>query len=40
MAAQSRLYGGIHYPMGIAAGLEQGEQTGRIVVSRLRTRHA
>jgi membrane-associated phospholipid phosphatase len=40
MAAQSRLYGGIHYPMGIAAGLEQGEEIGRIVVSRLRTRHA
>ena len=23
-AAQSRLYGGIHYPMAIAAGLDQG----------------
>ncbi len=37
-AARSRLYGGIHYPHGIAAGYEQGEQVGALVLQRLRTR--
>ena len=37
-AAQSRLYGGIHYPMGIEAGKDQGDAIGALVVSRLRTR--
>jgi alkylhydroperoxidase/carboxymuconolactone decarboxylase family protein YurZ len=38
MAAQSRLYGGIHYPMGIAAGLAQGDQIGGLMLARLGTR--
>ena len=38
-AAQSRLYGGIHYPMGIAAGKDQGDAIGDLVIARLRTRH-
>jgi hypothetical protein len=37
-AAISRLYGGIHFPMGIERGLEQGEKLGRIALSRVRTR--
>ncbi|MGJ7449388.1 vanadium-dependent haloperoxidase [Aquipuribacter sp. MA13-13] len=37
-AAGSRLFGGIHYPWGIEAGLAQGEQIGAVVVDRLRTR--
>jgi membrane-associated phospholipid phosphatase len=37
-AAQSRLYGGIHYPMSIENGFAQGEQLGAVVLSRLRTR--
>ncbi|MFC5381161.1 vanadium-dependent haloperoxidase [Aquipuribacter nitratireducens] len=37
-AAVSRLYGGIHYPRGIEAGLAQGEAVGRLVLQRLRTR--
>lgn len=37
-AAQSRIYGGIHYPMGIEVGSTQGEQLGHLVISRLRTR--
>lgn len=37
-AAQSRLYGGIHYPMGIEAGKEQGDAVGALVVARLTTR--
>jgi hypothetical protein len=37
-AAISRLYGGIHYPMAIEAGLEQGDRVGALVVERLRTR--
>lgn len=37
-AAQSRLYGGIHYPMAIAEGLVQGEAVGATVLSRIRTR--
>jgi hypothetical protein len=37
-AAISRLYGGIHYPMAIEAGLDQGGQIGALVVDRLRTR--
>ena len=37
-AAQSRLYGGIHYPHAISAGLVQGEQIGALVLARLRTR--
>ncbi len=37
-AAQSRLYGGIHYPHAIAAGYEQGDQVGALVLARLQTR--
>ncbi|WP_380164403.1 vanadium-dependent haloperoxidase [Jannaschia sp. R86511] len=37
-AAGSRLFGGIHYPWGIEAGLLQGRQIGELVVARLRTR--
>jgi len=37
-AAKSRLYGGIHYPMGIAMGLTQGDRVGAVVVARLHTR--
>jgi len=36
-AAISRLYGGIHYPMAIEAGLEQGNRVGALVVERLQT---
>ncbi len=37
-AAISRLYGGIHYPMGIEVGLEQGACVADHVLARLRTR--
>ena len=37
-AAQSRLYGGIHFPHAISAGLVQGRQVGALVLSRVRTR--
>lgn len=37
-AAQSRLYGGIHYPMAIADGLVQGEAVGAAVLARVKTR--
>ena len=37
-AARSRLYGGIHFPHAIAAGLAQGEQVGALVLQRVRTR--
>ena len=37
-AAQSRLYGGIHFPHAIEAGLAQGEQVGALVLQRVRTR--
>jgi PAP2 superfamily protein len=37
-AATSRLYGGIHYPMAIEAGLDQGDAIGSLVVDRLQTR--
>jgi membrane-associated phospholipid phosphatase len=37
-AAISRLYGGIHYPMAIEAGIIQGRSVGDLVVSRFRTR--
>jgi membrane-associated phospholipid phosphatase len=37
-AAQSRLYGGIHYPMAIAAGLAQGDQVASLVLARVQTR--
>ncbi len=36
-AADSRLYGGIHYGPAIYNGVEQGEQVGEFVVERLRT---
>ena len=36
-AATSRLYGGIHYPMGIEVGMAQGLKLGNIVLERLRT---
>ena len=39
-AAISRLYGGIHYPMAIEAGLDQGSQVGALVVDRLQTRRS
>ncbi|WP_299039012.1 vanadium-dependent haloperoxidase [uncultured Pseudokineococcus sp.] len=37
-AAGSRLFGGIHYPWAIEAGLDQGRRIGDLVVHRLRTR--
>ncbi len=37
-AAQSRIYGGIHFPMGIENGKPHGDQIGQLVVDRLRTR--
>jgi membrane-associated phospholipid phosphatase len=37
-AAISRLYGGIHYPMAIEAGILQGRGVGDLVLSRVRTR--
>ncbi|MDF2145525.1 vanadium-dependent haloperoxidase [Knoellia sp. p5-6-4] len=37
-AAQSRLYGGIHFPMGIENGKAQGDHVGALVLARLRTR--
>ena len=37
-AAQSRLYGGIHFPHGITAGYAQGEQVGALVLARVHTR--
>jgi hypothetical protein len=37
-AATSRLHGGIHYPMAIEAGLDQGAAIGSLVVNRLQTR--
>ncbi len=36
-AAISRLYGGIHYPHAIEAGLDQGRAVGATVLARLRT---
>ena len=37
-AAQSRIYGGIHYSMGIELGKLQGDAVGALVIDRLRTR--
>ncbi len=37
-AANSRLYGGIHYPMGITAGVEQGVCVANHVLQRVQTR--
>jgi hypothetical protein len=37
-AAQSRLYGGIHYAMGIERGKLQGDDVGALVLDRLHTR--
>ncbi len=37
-AARSRLYGGIHFPHAIAAGLTQGERVGALVLQRVHTR--
>jgi hypothetical protein len=37
-AARSRLYGGIHFPHAISAGLVQGRELGELVLSRVRTR--
>lgn len=37
-AANSRVLGGIHYPMGIAAGLDQRECVAKAVMTRVRTR--
>ena len=39
-AAESRLYGGIHFPMGNEGGKVLGRCVGRIVLERLRTRAA
>ncbi|MBI1880097.1 MAG: hypothetical protein HYR94_18070 [Chloroflexi bacterium] len=36
-AAISRLYGGIHYRMGIENGLTQGQCIGRTVLDRVQT---
>ncbi|WP_459643339.1 vanadium-dependent haloperoxidase [Kineococcus sp. NUM-3379] len=36
-AAQSRIYGGIHYPHGVASGKTQGDAIGELVDARLRT---
>lgn len=36
-AAMSRLYGAIHYPMGITSGLEQGRCVAERVAERVRT---
>ena len=36
----SRLYGGIHYPMGNQNGAKQGRCIGRTVLERVRTRVA
>jgi hypothetical protein len=38
MAAMSRLYGGIHFLMGIENGKAQGDQIGALVINRLQTR--
>jgi len=37
-AAASRIYGGIHYPMGIEHGLTHGDEVGAVVLARLHTR--
>ncbi len=37
-AAASRIYGGIHYPMGIEHGMTHGDEVGRAVLARLHTR--
>ena len=37
-AAQSRLYGGIHFPHAISAGFVQGQEVGALVLRRVRTR--
>lgn len=39
-AAISRLYGGIHYRDAIANGVQQGEQIGRYIISKLQTSHS
>jgi len=39
-AAISRQYGGIHYPMGISAGIDQGVCVAREVLSTVRTRRS
>jgi len=37
-AAQSRLYGGLHYPISLQNGLAQGDCIARKVVERIKTR--
>ncbi len=37
-AATSRQYGGIHYPMAIEFGMDQGDAVGAVVIDRLHTR--
>ncbi len=37
-AAGSRQYGGIHYPMAIEFGIDQGDAVGALVIDRLQTR--
>ena len=39
-AAESRLYGGIHYRSAIEVGLDQGQRIGNFVVSKLKMRNA
>ena len=36
-AATSRLYGGIHYPMVIDVGMEQGTKVGELILKRVQT---
>ena len=37
-AARSRIYGGIHFPMGVQGGIAHGAAIGRLVIERLSTR--
>lgn len=37
-AAQSRIYGGIHFPMGVDVGMDQGRAVGALVTERVHTR--
>lgn len=37
-AARSRIYGGIHYPMGVQGGIAHGSAVGNLVLERLDTR--
>ena len=37
-AARSRIYGGIHFPMGVQGGIAHGAAVGQLVIQRLNTR--